>query len=393
MSLPKVTPASFKAKKVIKICITGGPGSGRVTAMARLAFRLPEMGYRVISVPDAAVLLKEGGVNIDISSMNQTQVIEVQLRIIRLRMALEEIFTEIGERCGEKVVVICNSGVINGAAYVSKEAWQAVLDELGVTGVHLRDFRYDAVLHLVTAASNAERYYSSHKTGVSVEEARRIDKNLQEVYTGHPKFFIIGNDCATFEEKLQKVTDVAFKTLNIQSVRQFSYKLLVEVKDLDDEKIPIVPEYIKSQKIFVEETFIKSDEGMIVRVQKRGHSDSYNYLLTSEKTRDDGTNEISSQIISPRAYMNYLEQRDVTRNTVKRVLFCFIYEENYMILDTFFNSKFNGSLLRIESNKPLEEITVPEFVKTIRNVQNDPGYSTHKLAKKDWYESPGPKSG
>jgi predicted metal-dependent RNase len=191
---------------------------------------------------------------------------------------------------------------------------------------------------------------------------------------------------------MQKVTDVVFKTLNIQSVKQLSYKLLVHVKELDSELIPIVPEHIKSQKIFVEETFIQSEEGVITRIQKRGHSDSYNYLLTSEKLRDDGTTETNSQIISPRAYMNYLEKRDITRNTVKRVLICFIYDENYMILDTFFNSKFKGSLLRIESNKQLDEILIPDFLKTIRSVQNDPGYSTHKLAKKDWYESPGPKS-
>lgn len=386
-TLPKISPLPFRPKKVIKICLTGGPGSGRNTAMAKLAFRLPEMGYRVIAVPDAANLLMEGGVNIDSLFMNQTQQIEVQLRIIRLRIALEEIFTEIGERCGGKVVIICNSGVINGSAYVSQEIWQAVLDELGVTQIHLRDFRYDAVVHLVTSARGAEHSYSSARAGLSIEEARKIDKNLQAAYTGHPKFSIIGN-CESFEEKMQKMTEIVFRALNIESVRQFTYKLLVQVKELDKDLIPIIPEYVKSQKIFVEETFIESEQGQISRVQKRGHSDSYNYLKTCETTRPDGTVETSSQIITPRAYMNDLEKRDRTRNTVKRVLICFISDENYMILDTFFNSKFKGSLLRIESNKKLEDITVPGFLETVRNVQGDPGYSTHKLAKKDWYESP-----
>lgn len=386
-TLPKISPLPFRPKKVIKICLTGGPGSGKTTAMARLAFRLPEMGYRVIAVPDAAQLLMEGGVNIDNSFMNQTQQIEVQLRIVNLRIALEEIFTEIGERCGGKVVIICNSGVINGSAYVGQEIWQAVLDELGVTQIHLRDFRYDSVVHLVTSAQGAEQAYSNSHTKLSIESARNIDKNLQSAYTGHPKFSIIGN-CESFEEKMQKMTDVVFRALNIQSVKQFSYKLLVNVKELDKDLIPIIPEHFKSQKVFVEETFIESDPGQIVRVQKRGHSDSYNYLRTVETVGSDGTTETSSQIITPRAYMNDLEKRDRSRNTVKRVLICFIYDENYMILDTFFNSKFKGSLLRIESNKRLEDITVPQFLETVRNVQGDPGYSTHKLAKKDWYESP-----
>jgi hypothetical protein len=86
--------------------------------------------------------------------------------------------------------------------------------------------------------------------------------------------------------------------------------------------------------------------------------------------------------------MNYLQNKDNSRNTVKRILQCFIYEDNYMILDTFLNIKFKGSLLRVDTKKKLEEIAFPEFIQVISNVQDDPGYATHKLAKIDWYDSP-----
>lgn len=389
MTLPKAMSSSYRPKKVIRICLTGGPSAGKTTALARLAFRLPEMGYRVISVPEAASLLSEGGANINMSQLDQTQQIQLQLRIIKLRMALEEIYTEIGERCGEKVVVICNAGVIDGSAYVTSDIWQTILDELGVTQVHLRDFRYDAIIHMVSPAQGAERYYSNKKTGQSIDEARIIDKMLQESYTGHPKFSIISNDPGkTFEDKLQKVTDVVFSILNIKAVKQYSYKLLAIVKDKDKDSLPIIPDYIKSQKILVEETFLESNIGEVLRVQKRGHSDSYNYLFTSEKIREDETTETTSQIISPRDYMNYLEKRDQTRTTVKRILQCFIQDDNYMILDTFLSIKFKGSILRVDTKKKLEEISFPDFIEVIRNVNDDPGYSTHKLAKINWYDSP-----
>ena len=356
--------------------------------MAKLAFRLPEMGYKVISVPEAATLLREGGVNMDYSLLEKPQQILIQLRVLKLRIALEEIFTEIAERNSGKVVVLCNSGVVDGSAYVSKDIWQAILDELGVTQVHLRDFRYDAVIHLVTPAQGSERNYDTKKNTNSIEDARKIDKLLQESYTGHPKFSIIGNEgISSFEEKLQKVIDVVFNTLNIQAVNQNSYKFLVKVVT-DKDSIPIIPDYIKYQKIFVEETFLNSGPKQIIRVQKRGHSDSYNYLYTIDKTREDGTLESASQIISPRDYMNYLKDRDPNRNTVKRLLHCFIHDRNYMILDTFLSIQFKGSLLRVETKNSLEEISFPEFIEVKRNVKDDPGYSTHKLAKIDWYESP-----
>lgn len=386
-TLPKALSFNWRPKKVVRICITGGPGSGRTTALARLAFRLPEMGYRVIAVPEAATLLREGGVNLDYSLLDKPQQILIQLRILRLRMALEDIFTDIGEKASGKVVVICNTGVIDGSAYVSKDIWQAILDELGVTQVHLRDFRYDAVIHLVTPAQGAEGSYSAQKSNSSVEDARVIDKLLQESYTGHPKFSIVGNEGMSFEDKLQKVTDIVFNTLNIKAVKQFAYKLLVKV-DTGKDSIPIIPDHIKSQKIFVEETFLKSNHNEVIRVQKRGHSDSYNYLYTIDSTKEDGSVETLSQIVSPRDYMNHLKNRDKSRNTVKRMLQCFIQDGNYMILDTFLSIKFKGSLLRVETKNLLEEITFPSFITIERNVKDDPGYSTHKLAKIDWYDSP-----
>lgn len=75
-------------------------------------------------------------------------------------MALEDAYTNIAEAIGGKALVICDRGVMDGCAYVSKDMWQAILDELGVPIIHLRDVRYDAVIHMITAALGAKQYYS-----------------------------------------------------------------------------------------------------------------------------------------------------------------------------------------------------------------------------------------
>ena len=53
------------------------------------------------------------------------------------------------------------------------------------------------------------------------------------------------------------------------------------------------------------------------------------------------------------------------------------------MLDTFMNVKKGVCTLRIETETP--EVEIPPFVQIIRDVKDDPGYSTEKLAKKNWY--------
>lgn len=50
---------------------------------------------------------------------------------------------------------------MDGSAYVSRGQWQALQDDLGVTTAQLRDNRYDAVIHMVTAADGAEEFYAT----------------------------------------------------------------------------------------------------------------------------------------------------------------------------------------------------------------------------------------
>ena len=62
-------------------------------------------------------------------------------------------------------VILIDRGVLDGKAYVSQGQWQALLDDFGVSEKQLRDNRYDAVLHLVTAAEGAEQFYITEVAG------------------------------------------------------------------------------------------------------------------------------------------------------------------------------------------------------------------------------------
>jgi hypothetical protein len=71
---------------------------------------------------------------------------------------------------------------MDGSAYVDEDDWQALMDDLGTNTTQLRDNRYDAVLHLVTAADGAEEFYAGINNEAryeSVEQAKEKDQRLQ----------------------------------------------------------------------------------------------------------------------------------------------------------------------------------------------------------------------
>lgn len=71
-------------------------------------------------------------------------------------MALEDVFIDIALNCDQKTVIICDRGVMDGSAYTDSNVWQALLDETAWNTIQLRDRRYEAVIHMVTAADGAE---------------------------------------------------------------------------------------------------------------------------------------------------------------------------------------------------------------------------------------------
>lgn len=60
----------------------------------------------------------------------------------------------------------------------------------------LRDNRYDAVIHMVTAADGALEFYQKYNEAryESVEQAIAVDKKVRNAYIGHNKYFIVDNE-------------------------------------------------------------------------------------------------------------------------------------------------------------------------------------------------------
>ena len=89
-------------------------------------------------------------------------------------MCLEDIFLETAIESEKPSVILCDRGVMDGHAYTTSEVWQALLDETHWSTIQLRDRRYEAVVHMVTAADGAAKFYTDANNEAryeSVEEA------------------------------------------------------------------------------------------------------------------------------------------------------------------------------------------------------------------------------
>jgi hypothetical protein len=186
-----------------------------------------------------------------------------QKALMKLQIALEDTFIDIAQMVtGCPVVVLIDRGLLDGSAYVSKENWQALLDDLGVNIVMLRDNRYDGVMHMVTAADGAEKFYASLNNEAryeSVAEAVEKDKRLREAYMGHQKWVMIGNDNTDFNSKINNAKEKIHYMLGHKGGSSFYKKFLLKKSPITGfTQLPIMlspgQHYEESQVI---ETFLK----------------------------------------------------------------------------------------------------------------------------------------
>jgi predicted ATPase len=195
----------MEAPSIHRIVLTGGPCAGKSIALAHVSNYLARTGLQVYRVPEASTTLLAGGA--DVVGATPEQLLTFQRGILRVSLALEDAFMALAHRSGRKCVLVCDRGAMDGLGYLGAELWRRLLEETGFEEPSLREHRYDAVIHLVTAAIGAENCYGTHTNAVryeTLEEARGVDERLRHAWRGHPNLRIIDNS-TDFQGKLRRV--------------------------------------------------------------------------------------------------------------------------------------------------------------------------------------------
>ena len=359
---------------IYRIVLTGGPCGGKSTSLAHISQRMQGMGFRVYRVPEAATLLFGSGVSAANCTIDQ-QVI-IQDGILRLMMALEDAVYAIASATGQPSIILMDRGTMDASAYIPTEAWAALLNERGWTTPWLRDKRYEAVLHLTTAADGAENFYTTENNAVRTEtpeEARILDRRVRDAWIGHPRLRIIDNT-TDFPGKIQRVVAAVCNVAGQPAPQRGERKFILR-PGLTPRVIPV-----HYQEIEIEQTYLTSPAGAKARVQRRGQSGSYTYSHKMKRETPSGTRVEVEYPLSGREYIAMLAQADPLRTTIKKTRRVFLWNNAYFEWDLFLAPQAGLEMLKIEMDSLEAPLSLPPFLEIESEVTGSPDYKGATMA-------------
>lgn len=360
-----------------KIVLTGGPCAGKTTAKAYLAQKLGDVGFHVVFVPEAPTLLLDNGVR---PGPGLLSVESFQQLVLDLALDLEAQYGRAAAAMSEaaKPVLIFDRGIRDGLAYVEDpRQFTRWLKQRGLTPVTSRDARYHGVFHLRTAALGAEQYYSLDSNPVRLEtatEAKMRDGRTLAAWTGHPHLRVIPNT-GTFEQKLKHLLAEICVLLGIpqpvETERKFLVRLGLDPNDLTAHaRVDIEQFYLLSND---------SDGGL--RFRKRSQNGDAVYFRTYKRPGAHPASRIETEDFITAGEYEFGKQFMLPGSRfVRKVRHCFVYEHQYFELDEFSEPALDYCLLELELAHPDQPITLPPFLKVVREVTGEPVYANYALA-------------
>ncbi|MCU0656729.1 MAG: AAA family ATPase [Polyangiaceae bacterium] len=357
-----------------RIVLTGGPCGGKSTALAKIADRLSTLGFQVLLVPEAASLLFQGGASL--RDVTAEQRVAFQSNLLRLQRTLEDSFLAQARASGRPAVLLMDRGTMDISAYLDPLQWQSILDEQGFSAASLRDLRYDAVIHLVTAADGAPSYYSTGNHSTRTENDRQaveLDRRIQQAYLGHPHLRVIDNS-TDFNGKIQRVFDEVCRVTGAPRPVPIERKYLLRAP------LPTLP--LPAEIIDIEQTYLRTTDGSEARVRRRIQRGAVTFVHTLRRPLLDGQRVELQRTISPREYAALCAQADPARRTLRKRRTCFVWEQQYFEIDEFLDPITGLALLSVELSSPEQDVTLPPFLTVEREVTSKPEFSGYSLANR-----------
>lgn len=361
-----------------KIVLTGGPCAGKTTALVRVTEYFSSQGYKVFTVPEVPTLITQSGWNY--MTDNKAFYYEGELIILQLQLQLEDSIMRMAETVAKEqpCVIICDRGAMDISAYISKEMWQELLNRVGTTTSEICT-RYDAVLHLVSAADGAEKYYTTANNAQRYEQAneeglklaRMLDKKVLDAWKHHSHFRVVDNN-DIFERKIDRVLEEISQVLELPLPIKEECKYIVEV-------VGQLPETIDS---YISQTYLVADPDCEVRLRRRTINGHTLNIHTSMRTVSPTERIITERQVSNQLYESLLQQADPYRVTLKKKRHSFIWKGQHFKLDTYSSPHEGLMILETKGMSCHADVKMPPFLRVVENITGNSKYNAYNLAKK-----------
>jgi CYTH domain-containing protein/thymidylate kinase len=354
--------------KIYKVVLTGGPGGGKTTSLACLKKSLEEHGLKVFVVPEAATLLFNSGV--DLRGISEEKLLRLQTAMVHLMVALEDSIEDIARSSENDAVILCDRGVFDVGAFMSQRLWNIMLDGLDWSRSELRD-RYDAVIHLMSAASGAEEHYTTGNNAARAEtpeQARELDERIKNMWVGHPHLRVV-EATSDFSSKKRHVMNAIYRVVGIPEPLEIERKYLLA--DDCDINVPVL-----SEDSMIEQIYLK--DGSRLRIRHFGDLTQFTHTIKSQL--EPGKRTEIERKISRAEYADMYSNRDMTRTPIKKLRRCFLWDSQYFELDLFLSPNTNLKLLELELESEDQKVRLPPFLKVVRDVTAEKKYTNKNLA-------------
>lgn len=372
--------------EVYKIVLTGGPCAGKTSVLSVLSDFFDKRGWKVYRVPEAATVLLGGGVAF--SELDAKQAAGFQSNLLKTMIQIENTFFDlatsaIANGSKQNIIIICDRGAMDPSAYTDPQLWQEILEKNQMKTVELRDGRYDAVIHLVTAAIGAEQFYTTENNSVrkeGLELARELDKRISEAWLGHPYLDIIDNSTG-FKEKMQRVVHAVCKRIGLSEVEMATGKKRKYLVKSWPAEFPI-----KVQDFDVEHDYLVTSDTSQARIRRRGQNGEYTYTHTERRPLINNQRVEVRRSVLPRDYVALRAQKDPLHHTIYKLRRCFVHNSSSYQLDIFLPPsppKCQNLALLETYVRDGQEVSLPEFLEIEREVTDDARYSMHNLSAVD----------
>lgn len=316
-----------------KIVLTGGPCAGKTTALVKIMEHFSSIGYKVFIIPELPTLFLQAGM--DYLTDNKDLFYEGEKATLEMQIALEDKFLQMAKSVKQPVLIVCDRGTMDISAYMNPVLWNQIISDAKMNNEMLRS-RYDAVLHLVSAADGAEQFYTTatnNKRTEGIELARILDKKVIQAWSEHPHLRVINNH-EDFETKLERVLQEISDVLEIPRQAVEERKYIIRLKDN-------IPEAIVSE---ITQTYLTSEPYSEVRLRRRILNGLTVNVHTTKKILSNNEQVETERQIDNNLYESLLRQADPYRQPIHKMRETFIWKGQFFELDTFIDP-YKGYLL------------------------------------------------
>ena len=357
-----------------RIVLTGGPCAGKTTALVKVIEHFSSLGYKVFTIPEVPTMFTQAGMNYLTS--NQDFFFEGEKATFLTQVGLEDSFYKMAQTLDQPVIIVCDRGTMDISTYLSADFWNRIISEQGYTNGKLRE-RYDAVLHLVSAADGAEQFYTTANNAQRLEQAdekglqiaRELDKKIVSAWKGHPHLRVINNH-EDFNNKLNRVLKEISNVLGIPQPIEEERKYIVKLTGE-------VPNAIESDIV---QTYLTGEPGSEIRLRRRGFEGKYVYVHTSKKRISDTEQVETERQINANLYETLLQQADPYRQTIHKHRKSFIWKGQYFELDAFEKPVEGLMILETKGIAKHESVKFPPFIQVLEDITGNKKYYNYNIA-------------